>query len=59
MRFMSSWCDASEPVRREGESYRESLIDRARTLGVEEHVAFLNRFVDQATLLDFISMCDI
>jgi glycosyltransferase involved in cell wall biosynthesis len=46
-------------VRREGESYRESLIDRARTLGVEEHVAFLNRFVDQATLLDFISMCDI
>jgi len=46
-------------VRNEGEVYRESLIARARTLGVEEHVVFLNRFVDQATLLDFISMCDV
>jgi len=46
-------------VRREGESYRESLIGRVRALGVEEHVVFLNRFVDQATLLDFISMCDV
>ena len=46
-------------VRREGEAYRESLISRARALGVEKHVVFLNQFVDQATLLDFISMCDI
>jgi glycosyltransferase involved in cell wall biosynthesis len=46
-------------VRREGEGYRESLIARARARGVEEHVVFLNRFVDQATLLDFISMCDV
>ncbi|MGO9932067.1 MAG: glycosyltransferase family 4 protein [Steroidobacteraceae bacterium] len=46
-------------VRREGESYRDSLIDRARALRVEQHVVLLNRFVDQATLLDFISMCDV
>ena len=46
-------------VRNEGEAYRESLIARARALGVGEHVVFLNRFVDQATLLDFISMCDV
>jgi glycosyltransferase involved in cell wall biosynthesis len=46
-------------VRQEGESYREGLIARARRLGVHEHVVFLNRFVDQATLLDFISMCDV
>jgi glycosyltransferase involved in cell wall biosynthesis len=46
-------------VRREGEAYRESLVARARALGVEEHVVFLNRFVDQATLLHFISMCDV
>jgi glycosyltransferase involved in cell wall biosynthesis len=46
-------------VRREGEGYRESLIARARARGIEEHVVFLNRFVDQATLLDFISMCDV
>jgi glycosyltransferase involved in cell wall biosynthesis len=46
-------------VRSQGESYRESLIARARALGVEKQVVFLNRFVDQATLLDFISMCDV
>jgi glycosyltransferase involved in cell wall biosynthesis len=46
-------------VRREGEAYRESLVARARALGVAEHVVFLNRFVDQATLLHFISMCDV
>ncbi|HEY7889285.1 MAG TPA: glycosyltransferase family 4 protein [Steroidobacteraceae bacterium] len=43
----------------QGESYRESLVARARALGVEDHVVFLDRFVDQATLLDFISMCDV
>src|SRR5271168_3825654 len=32
---------------------------RARQLGVEDHVVFLDQFVDQATLLDFISMCDV
>jgi glycosyltransferase involved in cell wall biosynthesis len=46
-------------VRHEGEAYRESLIARASALGVGAHVVFLNRFVDQGTLLDFISMCDI
>ena len=43
----------------QGETYRESLVARARALGVENHVVFLDRFVDQATLLDFISMCDV
>jgi glycosyltransferase involved in cell wall biosynthesis len=46
-------------VRREGEAYRESLMARTRAVGVEQHVVFLNRFVDQATLLDFITMCDV
>ena len=46
-------------VRNEGEAYRESLIARALDLGVENNVVFLNQFVDQATLLDFISMCDV
>ena len=32
---------------------------RARELGVEDHVVFLDQFVDHATLLDFISMCDV
>jgi glycosyltransferase involved in cell wall biosynthesis len=46
-------------VRDEGEAYRESLMARVRELGVEDHVVFLDQFVDQATLLEFISMCDV
>lgn len=46
-------------IRNEGETYRERLMARALDLGVENHVVFLNQFVDQATLLDFISMCDV
>src|SRR5213079_3414390 len=46
-------------VRDQGEAYRESLMTRVRELGVENHVVFLDQFVDQATLLDFISMCDV
>jgi len=46
-------------VRHQGEAYRESLVARARALGVEDHVVFLNQFVDLPTLLGFISMCDV
>src|ERR1041385_3299683 len=46
-------------VRDQGEAYRESLMARARELGVHDQVVFLDRFVDQATLLEFISMCDV
>lgn len=46
-------------VRHQGEAYRETLVARARERGVEEHVVFLDQFVDQNTLLDFISMCDV
>src|SRR5205814_5458303 len=42
-----------------GEVYRESLVTRVRELGIENHVVFFNQFVDQATLLEFISMCDV
>src|SRR5580698_1355819 len=46
-------------MRQQGEAYRESLTARVRSLGIENHVVFFNQFVDQATLLDFISMCDV
>ena len=46
-------------VRHQGEAYRESLTARVKELGIEDHVVFFNQFVDQATLLDFISMCDV
>ncbi len=46
-------------VRDQGEAYRDGLVERVRELGVEDHVVFLDRFVDQAKLLEFISMCDV
>lgn len=52
---------ASHPnlVRHHGEAYRDSLVTRVRELGIDDHVVFLDQFVDRAALLDFISMCDI
>jgi glycosyltransferase involved in cell wall biosynthesis len=46
-------------IRDQGEAYRDGLMRRVRELGVDDHVVFLDRFVDQATLLRFISMCDV
>jgi glycosyltransferase involved in cell wall biosynthesis len=46
-------------VRDQGEAYRESLVTRVNDLGIEDSVVFLDRFVDKATLLEFISMCDV
>ncbi len=46
-------------VRQQGEVYRDSLTARVQELGIQDHVVFFNQFVDQATLLDFISMCDV
>ncbi|MGX9391882.1 glycosyltransferase family 4 protein [Nitrobacteraceae bacterium UC4446_H13] len=46
-------------VRDQGETYRESLVARVHALGIEDHVVFLDQFVDQNTLLEYISMCDV
>ncbi len=46
-------------VRQHGEAYRESLLARVHELGIENHVVFVDQFVDQATLLDYIAMCDV
>ena len=46
-------------LRHQGEAYRDRLAARAEKLGIAKHVIFINQFVDQATLLDFISMCDV
>jgi len=46
-------------VRDQGEAYRKCLSARAHKVGVADHVVFLDQFVDQKTLLDFISMCDV
>jgi glycosyltransferase involved in cell wall biosynthesis len=46
-------------VRDHGEAYRDSLTARVQALGIGDHVVFFNQFVDQATLLNFIAMCDV
>jgi glycosyltransferase involved in cell wall biosynthesis len=46
-------------ARRHGEAYREHLLARVAALGLQDHVVLLDQFVDQATLLEFIALCDI
>ncbi len=46
-------------LRDQGEAYREHLMRRARELSVDDRVIFFNQFVELATLLDYVSMCDV
>jgi glycosyltransferase involved in cell wall biosynthesis len=46
-------------VRKEGERHRRMLMDAARALGVENHVNFVDRFVEQEELLDMLQAADI
>jgi len=46
-------------VRKEGERHRRMLMDAARDLGVEDHVNFVDRFVEQQELLDMLQAADI
>ncbi|MFM8764800.1 MAG: glycosyltransferase, partial [Spartobacteria bacterium] len=52
---------ASHPnqVRHNGESHRESLEQLAKDLGVERNVMFVNRYVDNEELCEFIGAADI
>lgn len=43
----------------EGELYRESLITMAQTLGVGEHVMFVNSFLSLAGLAQYLQACDV
>jgi glycosyltransferase involved in cell wall biosynthesis len=44
---------------KEGESYREKLQALAARLGIEDHIAWENRFLDTPDLLDQLEACDI
>lgn len=46
-------------VRNEGECHRTMLIELARSLGVEDHVRFVDRFVDEDELLDMLQAADV
>jgi len=46
-------------VAREGERYRDGLMDRAERLGVSARVRWIDSFLDQSDLLDLIAAADI
>jgi glycosyltransferase involved in cell wall biosynthesis len=46
-------------VAREGEAYRERIIDLARSLGVNESLRFVDRFVADDELVDFLQAADL
>jgi glycosyltransferase involved in cell wall biosynthesis len=46
-------------VREQGETYRLSLEQLAKDLGIKKHVSFYNRFVDQDELKIFLGVADI
>jgi glycosyltransferase involved in cell wall biosynthesis len=46
-------------VRQQGERYRQSLERLARTLGIDSHVIFYNRFVELKELTEFIRAADV
>lgn len=46
-------------VAREGEAYRESLLALAEALGVSNNIRFIDGFLEQDELLDYLSAADI
>lgn len=46
-------------LRDEGEAYRESLVALAARLGMEDHVCFVDCFLEDADLLDYLQACDV
>lgn len=45
-------------IRNSGEEYRESLKKLARQLRVEDNLTFINKFVSEAQLFDYLTACD-
>lgn len=46
-------------VAREGEAYRETLVALAQSLGVSDHIRWIDAFLDTPELLDLIEAADI
>jgi len=46
-------------IRNEGECHRTMLLELARSLGVEDHVRFVDRFVGEDELLDMLQAADV
>ena len=48
-----------EVKRREGEVYRERLVGMADSLGVGDHVRFVNRYLGLPELMEYLHSCDV
>jgi len=48
-----------EIVAKEGEKYREFLEERVSTLGLKNHVVFVNRYLSLKEILEYLQMSDI
>ena len=48
-----------EVVKREGECYRVMLEEKVRTLGIGEHVRFINHYLALPDLLEYLQLTDI
>lgn len=46
-------------VRNSGEEYRDSLKKLARKLNVEDHLTFINKFVSEEELFDYLTAADL
>jgi glycosyltransferase involved in cell wall biosynthesis len=46
-------------IRHEGEAYRESLVARAKALGMTDHVRFVDRFVGRGELTRWLESADV
>jgi glycosyltransferase involved in cell wall biosynthesis len=48
-----------ELLKRQGESYRNSLIDTARRVGVTDQLRFVNQYLTQAEIVEFLLASDV
>ncbi|MCX6280133.1 MAG: glycosyltransferase, partial [Bacteroidetes bacterium] len=48
-----------EVVKREGEKYRESLIQKVEKYGLQNHVIFINSYLALPVLLEYLQLTDI
>ena len=48
-----------EVVKNDGEVYRKSLEQKVEDLGIQDHVKFINKYLDLPTLLEYLQLTDI